>query len=92
MTSLGDSLGDRATAPLVVGDAVLITSASHQMTATVSAVSEDSWTIAVVFDGLFRLANGVFVGKTLPLLFVGGRQWIDVLGDTVVELDRMTRH
>lgn len=78
--------------PFVVGDVVIVTSPGQTMTATVTIASANGKSIAIGFEGLFRLNNGGYVGRVLPLLFVDGRRWIDVVGDTVVTLERAARH
>jgi hypothetical protein len=78
--------------PLVVGDVVELTSPNQTIMATVSIASPNGESIAVEFEGLFRLSNGAYVGHALPLLWVDGRQWVDIIGDTVVTLTRAMRH
>jgi len=77
---------------LVVGAPITITVGGQTVAATVVEVAENGQLIGIQFDDPFRLPTGGWVGQTLPLLFVGGAQWVDALSDTLVELRPVARH
>lgn len=78
--------------PLIAGDIVYISrldaAADDTMRCTVGLASNNGRSLMLRFDGGFGLRFGMYVGM-MPVFQRDDGQWVEILGQTVIRLERV---